>query len=131
MENGFEIMNYLIYIVLTVSVTIWVARTLSTNGAHLLMETFEGQEELAKAVNKLLVVGFYLVNIGYLSYTIKFYGQVNNIPQLIEALGLKVGGIVLLLGVMHFGNLFVLFRIRKAALNRKIQSSAIQNGITE
>ena len=56
---------YSVYLILTVILTVWVARTLFRNGKVFLIDIFHGNEELAKAVNNLLLVGFYLVNIGY------------------------------------------------------------------
>ena len=60
-----NILSYTVYLVLSIGMTIWVARTLSKNGLPFLVDVFEGNRELAGSVNHLLVVGFYLVNLGY------------------------------------------------------------------
>ena len=110
---------YSIYLVLTVVLTIWVAHTLFKNGKVFLIDIFHGNEELAKAVNNLLLVGFYLVNIGYAVYTLRIEYNIENARILVEELSLKLGAIILILGGMHFFNMFVFFKLRKRALLEK------------
>lgn len=119
METNYIIWNYAIYTAITLSITVWVAKVLSKNGLPFLRETFNNDETLTIAVNKLLNVGFYLINIGYLVYTIKVQDPIKELQVLIETLGWKVGKIVLILGIMHFINLAIFFSLRKSALARK------------
>lgn len=59
--------TYIVYIALSIPLTIWVAHTLYKNGRIFLIDSFRGNERLADSVNHLLVVGFYLINIGYVA----------------------------------------------------------------
>ena len=61
------VISYIVYLVISVTLTIWVARTLHKNGAIFLVDAFHGNRELAASVNHLLVVGFYLINIGFVA----------------------------------------------------------------
>ena len=115
--------TYSLYLILTITLTVWVARTLFGNGKVFLLDIFHGNEELAKAVNNLLLVGFYLVNLGYAVYTLKVTNTINDARELIELLSVKVGAIILILGGMHFFNMFVFFKLRKRALQEKKYSS--------
>ena len=110
---------YLTYLVCTIALTIWVARALFKNGQIFLIDIFHGNKPLAEAVNNLLLVGFYLVNIGYAVYTLKTTEFVTDIRQVVEVLSVKLGAIILILGGMHFFNMFVFFRLRKRALAYK------------
>ena len=110
------IILYTAYLACTIVLTIWVAHTLFKNGQVFLIDIFHGNKELADAVNNLLWVGFYLVNIGYAVYTLKTYDLVQNARDVIEVLSLKLGAIILILGGMHFMNMFIFFRLRKRAL---------------
>ena len=110
---------YGLYVFITIGLTIWVARTLFRNGKLFLIDIFHGNQPLAQAVNNLLLVGFYLVNLGYAIYTLKVIDQVNETRQVIEILSTKIGAIILILGGMHFFNMFVFFRLRKRALVEK------------
>lgn len=112
---NYIILSYALYMPITVALTVWVARTLFTNGRVFLVDIFHGNELLADSVNKLLVVGFYLINIGYAVYTLQIFGEVPDVQVVIEKLSVKLGAIILILGVMHFFNLFVFFKLRRRA----------------
>jgi len=110
------ITTYLVYLAISIGLTIWVARTLHKNGRVFLVDVFHGNEALADSVNHLLVVGFYLINFGYVSLAMKLGYDVANAQQGIEALSVKVGLVLLVLGGMHFFNLYVFSRLRRRAL---------------
>jgi len=112
---NYTVLSYSIYLPITVLLTIWVAKTLFTNGRVFLVEIFHKDEILADSVNKLLLVGFYLVNIGYAVYTLKIFGSIETTQGVIETLSAKIGWIILVLGAMHFFNLFILFSLRRKA----------------
>lgn len=105
------IWTYGAYTLLSIAITIWVAHTLSKNGLIFLVDVF-GNPELAKSVNHLLVVGFYLINLGWISAVLKISEQVSTPQQSIEALSGKMGFVLLTLGFMHFFNLAVFSIIR-------------------
>ena len=105
--------TYIAYLAISVSLTIWVAQTLHKNGRVFLVDVFHGSESLADSVNHLLVVGFYLINFGYVTLALKLGYEVNNAQEGIEALSWKVGLVLLVLGAMHFFNLLVFTRIRR------------------
>ena len=109
---NYSILSYIIYLFLTLLITIWVANTLFRNGKVFLNDIFNGDESMAKSVNNLLLVGFYLINIGYAVYTLKIVDEVQSIQMVIEKLSLKIGAIILILGGMHFGNLFIFYKLR-------------------
>jgi hypothetical protein len=110
--------SYLIYLALSIAVTVWVARTLFKNGRVFLVDSFLGNESLADSVNHLLVVGFYLINIGYVSLALRSGDRPETVEGMIEALSTKMGIVLLVLGGMHFFNMFVFSRMRRRALLR-------------
>ena len=113
--NDIIIATYLAYILMSVNLTIWVARTLHKRGAIFLVDAFHGNKDLADSVNHLLVVGFYLINIGFVALALKTADVINTSRAAIELLSDKVGMVLLILGGMHFFNLYVFSRIRRSA----------------
>ena len=120
---NYIIITYSLYLVITIALTIWVARTLFKNGKVFLVDIFHGNKELADSVNNLLLVGFYLINIGYAVYTLQVTGSIVNTQEVIEKLSLKIGLIILILGAMHFFNLYIFFTLRKSNSGGKVQSA--------
>ncbi|MGY4396125.1 hypothetical protein ACVWZA_001298 [Sphingomonas sp. UYAg733] len=96
---------YALYLVITIAITIWVARTLSSNGVVFLIQCFGQNEVLARSTNHLLVVGFYLVNIGFITLTLSLGNEPTTLTGAIRFLSGKVGLAVVVLGAMHFFNM--------------------------
>ena len=105
--------TYLVYLAISIALTVWVAHTLHKNGRIFLVDVFHGNEALADSVNHLLVVGFYLINLGYVSMALKLGYVINTAQEGIEALSVKIGMVLIVLGGMHFFNLFVFSRMRR------------------
>jgi len=105
--------TYLVYLAISIALTVWVAHTLHKNGRIFLVDVFHGNDALADSVNHLLVVGFYLINLGYVSLALKLGYVINNTQEGIEALSVKIGMVLIVLGGMHFFNLFVFSRMRR------------------
>lgn len=116
---NYVILTYTAYLALTITLTVWVAKTLFKNGKIFLIDIFHGNKDLADSVNNLLLVGFYLINVGYTVYTLQLSTTVINIQEVIEKLSVKVGIVILVLGFMHFFNLFIFFKLRRKAQDEK------------
>ena len=110
------VVAYSVYIALSVALTIWVAQTLFKRGRSFLIDCFRGNTDLADSINHLLVVGFYLINFGYVTLHMRIGQGVKGPQGIVEALSSKIGVVLLVLGAVHFGNLFVFSRWRRHAL---------------
>jgi hypothetical protein len=108
--------TYIVYLLISIGLTVWVARTLHRGGRVFLVDVFHGNAELADSINHLLVVGFYLVNLGYVALALKVHEVVVDAQDSIEVLSVKIGLVLLVLGAMHFANLYVFGRMRRRAM---------------
>jgi len=104
---------YVLYLLIAVPLTIWVGSTLSRNGRLFLVDVFDGKEELAEAVNKLLVVGFYLLNLGVVALYLRIGDTLADAREVIEVLSVKMGVVLLMLGIVHLVNVYVFNKIRR------------------
>ena len=105
--------SYLTYLLISLTVTVWVAHTLHRRGRVFLVDAFHGNTELADSVNHLLVVGFYLVNVGFVALALRTYTTPLELRGAMELVADKTGMVLLVLGAMHFFNLYVFSRIRR------------------
>ena len=108
--------TYIVYIALSIPLTVWVAQTLHKNGRIFLIDSFRGNERLADSVNHLLVVGFYLINIGYVALALKERIAPTDVREVLETISRKIGVVMLVLGAMHFFNILVFSKMRRRAL---------------
>lgn len=111
--------SYLVYLAISLAVTVWVARTLHRKGRIFLVDAFHGNGELADSVNHLLVVGFALVNVGYVALALRTEAPLPGVREAIEVISGKIGLVLLVLGAMHFFNLYVLSLVRKRGGQRR------------
>lgn len=101
--------SYAVYLAVSVAMTVWVARTLSRSGEVFLVKCFGQDEELARSTNHLLVVGFYLINLGFIA--LRLGGWTSEPPvNLLPYVGSKIGVTLLMLGAMHFFNMAMIAR---------------------
>lgn len=106
---------YTAYLLVSLGMTIWVARTLHENGRLFLIEAFAGKHDLADSVNHLLLVGFYLINLGFILLFLRVGSKPSGIVEGVEYISTKLGIVILVLGAMHFFNMFNSSRMRKKA----------------
>ncbi|TMF16373.1 MAG: hypothetical protein E6I36_15625 [Chloroflexi bacterium] len=111
-EMDYRLIDYVTYIVTSAFLTIWVGDTLYRNGRPFLVSVFK-EDGLADSVNRLLVVGFYLVNFGAAAILINTGGAPGNVADMLKQTVTRVGVVLLILGFMHFNNLMILRAIRR------------------
>ncbi|SOD56836.1 hypothetical protein [Pseudoxanthomonas wuyuanensis] len=119
-------LSYLLYLGISIAMTVWVARTLSKNGEVFLVKCFGQDEVLAKSTNHLLVVGFYLINIGFIALRLDGWDAQKAVVSMIPYVGSKIGLSVLVLGAMHFFNMAMISRY-----GRTVASWASDNRIAQ
>lgn len=118
----YTVWTYAIYLVVSVALTVWVAQTLFKHGRAFLVDAFSGNEHLADSVNHLLVVGFYLINAGYITLALKYGDKPGDLVAAIEFASMKIGLVLLVVGTMHFFNLYLLAQARKRRLGHDVRS---------
>lgn len=121
--------TYFFYLAISIAITIWVGRTLHKNGRAFLIDAFHENEEIADSVNHLLVVGFYLINLGYVTLMLTSRRMLHDIAGATELLSVKVGSVLLILGAMHFFNLYIFSRMRKSALINRMLPPVAPDGM--
>ena len=120
------VVAYLLYLAVVVPLTIWVGRALRRHGEVFLIDVFAGDDRLAHSVNQLLVIGFYLLNFGFLSNFMASSDEVMTGRELMELLSSKVGGVALVIGLIHLMNVWTLNAFRRRAVQRHQSDRAAQ-----
>ena len=115
-QEIFTVWAYGIYLTWSIAVTVWVARTLHKNGRVFLVDAFLGNQALADSVNHLLVVGFYLINVGWVTLALDSGLKPHSLQTAIEFFSTKIGWVLVVLGLMHFFNLATFSRLRRRGM---------------
>ena len=109
---------YCLYIFISVAFTVWVGRNLHKNGRVFLLDAFEQDEVKADSVNQLLLVGFYLINFGFVCLFLVFGEAPTNYKEAFEYMAMKFGVVLIILGGMHFFNMRNLANFRGKTLKK-------------
>jgi protein-S-isoprenylcysteine O-methyltransferase Ste14 len=132
-EQGLDytVVLYLVYVALSLGLAIWVGRTLFRNGRVFLVDAFGGREALADSINHLLLVGFYLINIGYISFALTSGGYVESWRELLEVLSRKIGLVAIILGVLHVGNVYAFRKIHQHEKQLKEHLDRLEQSLSQ
>jgi hypothetical protein len=120
--------NHITYLIVSLAVTVSVGKALFRHGRIFLVDCFAGDTPLADSVNRLLLAGFYLLNVGLACLALRFGTPGYDLQTSIEQLSQRLGANVLFLGYMHFQNLVVLAILRNRRLRSRPLSSAARSG---
>jgi predicted PurR-regulated permease PerM len=119
------VIAYLIYLPIVIVLTFYVSRNLFKNSIVYMKDIFNGRDEIAKATNTLFKIGFYLVNLGFALYILTIESAINTTQSTIEVLSKKVGGFSIYLGIMLFLNMYLFFKGKNAAREKRIATQAV------
>ncbi len=111
--------TYLIYLIFAGIITVVVANTLRKNGEIFLIDGFNGNIDLAKSVNHMLVVGFYLVNLGFAFLQLEAKRPLVTTDQALVFLSTKLGFVLFVLGGVHFFNVIIINKFKNAQKARQ------------
>lgn len=116
---------YLVYLPVVVILTYYVAHNLFKNSIVYMKDIFNGRDEIAKATNTLFKIGFYLMNLGFALYILKITAELIDTQGAIEILSMKIGGFSIYLGVMLFLNMYLFFRGKRVAREKRVVTQGV------
>jgi hypothetical protein len=108
-----NIAAYITYLIITYLITVKVGRVFYSNGRHYILSILKGDEQLTDFINKILLVGYYLMNLGYATIMLSFWKTIYTFTDLMASVCTMTGRIVLSLAIMHFVNMYSIVLIGK------------------
>jgi hypothetical protein len=109
---------FLLYLLISVALTAAVGTGLARSGRAFLLDVFGGNDALARAVSRLIVLGFYLLSLGFVTLTVHTGGDVSSAGAGLQLLSVKIGEVLLVLGALHLLTIAALVRARRLAQAR-------------
>lgn len=103
-----NLIGYGIFLILMAFIIVVVGKICYRNGNIFVAELIPGHLALCQQINKSLLIGYYLVNIGYCAVTLSFWSSITSWPMLVEVIALKMAAIIIILSVLHYINIFFL-----------------------
>lgn len=103
-----NILGYSIYLIITTLIIIKVGKICYQNGTIYVAELIPDHKDLCHKTNTILLLGYYLLNIGYCAMTLISWENIASFPQLVEMIAFKSATIIGIIALMHYLNLYVL-----------------------
>jgi hypothetical protein len=125
---------YAVYLLISVALTARVAKSVGVHGRSALAH-LGNDEALPDSLTRPLLVGFYLINLGYASLALSFGSAPEDLQLAIQYLSLKIGLVLLILGVTHLVDMFLIDRVRSqgaasAAGSKQLYPAAAERPVT-
>ncbi|RJQ76389.1 hypothetical protein D5S17_18225 [Pseudonocardiaceae bacterium YIM PH 21723] len=114
------VVAYLLYLAISIGITLWVGQVLHRHGRRVLAEAYEGRENSAESVSQLLMIGFYLVNFGLIALYLRIGDDPLTGRAVIEGLATKIGVVLLVVGAIHMVNIALVNRVRRARAEERM-----------
>ena len=103
---NYNLLTYSIYIPITFVIMIKIGWLFYRHGEIYLIHLFQQNTQLVKSINNILLIGYYLTNLGYAIFSIAYWEQLNSIIQIINSLSYRLGIIIFGLAILHYNNVF-------------------------
>lgn len=106
MVMNYNIAGYITFGVIIYFTTIHLGLVFHRNGRHYMLQLFHQESHLVDSINNLLLLGYYLLNLGFASLSIIYWPEILSLSDMIESIAHRSGLIIVALGMMHFFNMF-------------------------
>lgn len=113
---NYNVITYCIYLPTIIFIMVKIGRLFYRNGEVFLFSLFQTNIPLERSINKLLLIGYYLTNIGYAILTVSYWESINNLLEMLNSLSTRLGRIILLLALLHYNNIFWINYLHKKNL---------------
>lgn len=113
---NYNIVTYCIYTPIIFFIMIKIGWLFYKNGEIFLLNLFKQQIALVKSINNILLIGYYLVNLGYAIITIAYWETISSIPEILNSISHRLGIMIIGLAVLHYNNVLCLTYILKSKI---------------
>ncbi|MFN8326209.1 MAG: hypothetical protein U0T80_10790 [Flavobacteriaceae bacterium] len=103
-----NIIGYVIYLLITTFIIINVGKICYRNGNIYVSQLIPEHEDLCKKTNQVLLIGYYLLNLGYCAMTLISWDKIISYPQLVEVISVKTATIICIIAMLHYLNIYIL-----------------------
>jgi hypothetical protein len=112
-----NIVGYIIYLSITSIIIVRVGRICHQNGNIFVSQLIPDHEDLCHKINQILLLAYYLLNIGYCAMTLISWDKILSTNQLIEIISIKSATIIVTIAILHYCNIFVLTKYIQKLIN--------------
>lgn len=110
---NYNIVSYCLYSLITIFVIYKVGKICHENGRIFILQLFNGDAAVTDTTNNILLMAYYLFNIGYAIMQFSYWVQVTNLAELISSISMKGGVLIMILACTHYFNIGLIIYLSK------------------
>ena len=115
-----NIIAYLIYFSITAIIIVKVGKICYKNGNIYVADLIPNHADICQKINQILLLAYYLLNIGYSAMTLISWQKITSSTQLIETICTKTAVIIFIISILHYFNILIITKyIQKFIHNNK------------
>lgn len=103
-----NLLAYMLFFPAMLALSVGVAQTCHRHGRPWMLGLFDGDAPFVDAVNNILLVCCYTINLGYIALVMGDWERISSIEHLIATLAKRMAVIVFALAALHYQNIAVL-----------------------
>ena len=108
MNLNLNIIGYFIYLSITILIILKVGKKNKKNGNVYVAELLPNHADICQKINQVLLLAYYLLNIGYCAITLISWNKITTSTQLIETIGTKTAVIIFIISILHYLNIIII-----------------------
>ncbi len=103
-----NLLSYLLFFPAMLAIAVYVAQVCHRHGRIWMLRIFHDDAAFVDAVNNILLVGCYVVNLGYIALCVAHWEPIAGVDEMIGALRTRIATILFTLAALHYQNIAVL-----------------------
>ena len=123
---NYNVLAYIIYLILTIFIIVFVGRLFYRNGRIFILVLLKDDAIMTDYVNNILLIAYYLFNIGYAFFKLRYWTKISNTEMLIASITSNMGVLIFILAFTHYMNMLLiayLSRSKNSLITNKLFQS--------
>lgn len=123
---NYNVAAYIVYLILTIFIIVYVGKLFYRNGRIFILALLKDDAGMTDYLNNILLIAYYLFNIGYAFVKLRFWTKIVNFEMLIASISSNMGILIFILAFTHYMNMLLIWYLsgskNSSITNKKFQS---------
>jgi hypothetical protein len=111
---NYNVSAYIVYLIMTIFMIVFVGRLFYRNGHVFILSLMKDDSATTDHLNNILLVAYYLFNIGYAFMKLRFWQKVGNLEMLISSIANNMSVLIFILATTHYMNMLLIWYLSRS-----------------
>ncbi len=111
---NYNVTAYIIYLIITFFVIVFVGKLFYKNGRVFILALMRDDAPATDQLNNILLVAYYLFNIGYAFVKLHLWQKIENLAMLVASIANNISLLIFILASTHYINMMLIWYLSKS-----------------